>query len=157
LKLHPDDYYSFGAHRGGIDERWFASTTKADNGPETLPDEGLSYIYTREGSQLEKVLLKDAIELIGRELLGKEVMDKHGGWTMYSKFFDNLEPVPHHMHQDDKAAARVGRKGKPEAYYFPRQLNNHPALFPYTFFGTCFIYIPGLVPCCDNGTCLGFC
>ena len=28
LKLHPDDYYSFGTHRGGIDERWFASTTK---------------------------------------------------------------------------------------------------------------------------------
>ena len=41
LKLHPNDYYAFGGHRGGIDERWFASTTKADNGPETLPDEGL--------------------------------------------------------------------------------------------------------------------
>ena len=33
LKLHPDDYYAFGANRGGIDERWFSSTTKADNGP----------------------------------------------------------------------------------------------------------------------------
>ncbi|MBC7217709.1 MAG: hypothetical protein H5U36_06095, partial [Candidatus Caldatribacterium sp.] len=43
LKLHPDDYYAFGVHRGGIDERWFASTVQADNGPETLPDEGLSY------------------------------------------------------------------------------------------------------------------
>ena len=28
LKLHPNDYYAFGAHRGGIDERWFASTTE---------------------------------------------------------------------------------------------------------------------------------
>jgi len=23
LKLHPDDYYALGAHRGGIDERWW--------------------------------------------------------------------------------------------------------------------------------------
>jgi hypothetical protein len=29
----------------------------------------------------------------------------------------------------------VGRKGKPEAYYFPKQLNNHGGWFPYTFFG----------------------
>ncbi len=57
LKLHPDDYYAFGAHRGGIDERWFASTTKADNGPETLKDEGLSYIFIANGAQKEKVLL----------------------------------------------------------------------------------------------------
>ena len=33
LKLHPDDYYALGGARGGIDERWFASTTPADNGP----------------------------------------------------------------------------------------------------------------------------
>jgi len=29
IKLHPDDTYAYGAHRGGIDERWFASTTEA--------------------------------------------------------------------------------------------------------------------------------
>jgi len=135
LKLHPDDYYSFGAHRGGIDERWFASTTKADNGPETLPDEGLSYIYTQDGAQIEKVLFKDAIDLMGGEILGEEVIKKHGGWTMYSKFFDNFDPLPLHMHQDDETAAAVGQKGKPEGYYFPKQLNNHPGYFPYTFFG----------------------
>ena len=33
LKLHPDDLYAFGGHRGGINERWFSSTTKASNGP----------------------------------------------------------------------------------------------------------------------------
>ena len=44
IKLHPDDLYAFGANRGGIDERWFSSTTKADNGPLTTPDEGLSYV-----------------------------------------------------------------------------------------------------------------
>lgn len=135
LKLHPDDYYSFSAHRGGIDERWFASTTKADNGPETLPDEGLSYIYAQDGSQIEKVLFKDAIDLMGGEILGEKVMKKHGGWTMYSKFFDNFDPLPLHMHQNDETAAAVGQKGKPEGYYFPKQLNNHPGYFPYTFFG----------------------
>ena len=67
LKLHPDDYYAFGAHRGGIDERWFASTTKADNGPETLPDEGLSYIYFKDGRKEEKVLLKEAIDIMGND------------------------------------------------------------------------------------------
>ncbi len=135
LKLHPDDYYAFGAHRGGIDERWFASTTKADNGPETLEDEGLSYIYCDDGDRKNKILFKEAIELSGNEILGPEVMKKHGGWTMYSKFFDNLEPLPLHLHQNDEFAARVGRKGKPEGYYFPKQLNNHGGLFPYTFFG----------------------
>ena len=40
LKLHPDDLYAFGLNRGGIDERWFASTTVAAN--EGAPaDEGL--------------------------------------------------------------------------------------------------------------------
>src|SRR5438477_261118 len=32
LRLHPDDLYALGGHRGGINERWFSSTTKADNG-----------------------------------------------------------------------------------------------------------------------------
>jgi len=134
LKLHPNDYYAYGGHRGGIDERWFSSTTKADNGPETLPDEGLSYVYVEEGAQ-GKVLLKEAIEASGNEILGPEVMKRFGGWVMYSKFFDNQEPLPFHVHQTDARAADVGRKGKPEAYYFPRQLNNHGGWFPYTFFG----------------------
>ncbi len=29
----------------------------------------------------------------------------------------------------------MNAKGKPEAYYFPPQLNNHGGDFPYTFFG----------------------
>jgi len=62
-------------------------------------------------------------------------MRKFGGWTMYSKFFDNLEPLPFHLHLSDEHTARIGRAGKPEAYYFSRQLNNHPGLFGYTFFG----------------------
>ena len=135
LKLHPDDYYAFGAHRGGIDERWFASTVKADNGPLTLEDEGLSYIALEESEQPDKILLKEAVGLMGDEILGKDVMKAHGEWAMFAKFFDNMEPLPHHLHQNDESAARVGQKGKPEGYYFPRQLNDHAAYFPYTFFG----------------------
>src|SRR5438874_3809632 len=69
LKLHPDDLYAFGAHRGGINERWFSSTTKASNGPATTPDEGLSYVHASAGS---KFLLKDAVESAGDLLLGSD-------------------------------------------------------------------------------------
>src|SRR5580658_4719877 len=62
LKLHPDDLYAFGGHRGGINERWFSSTTKAANSPETTPDEGLSYVHPASGSRF---LLKDAVECAG--------------------------------------------------------------------------------------------
>src|ERR1700736_2372693 len=41
LKLHSDDLYAYGLNRGGIDERWFASTTIAANENRT-PDGGLS-------------------------------------------------------------------------------------------------------------------
>jgi len=131
LKLHPDDLYALGAHRGGIDERWFSSTTRADNGPGTPEDEGLSYIDFHG----RRVLLKEAIEEIGDELLGADVMREHGGFRILCKFFDNLGPIPHHMHQMDAHAARVGRRGKPEAYYFPPQYNFHGNHFPCTFMG----------------------
>src|SRR5215831_13525854 len=76
LRLHPDDLYAFGGHRGGINERWFSSTTKASNGPDTLPDEGLSYVNAGDG---EKFLLKDAVEIAGDTLLGADVMKREGG------------------------------------------------------------------------------
>jgi hypothetical protein len=135
IKLHPDDYYAFGAHRGGIDERWFSSTTPADNGPETLADEGLSYIVLRDGGKIAKVLLRDAIAALGAAIIGPRLMGQYGRWPMYSKFFDNKGPLPHHLHQKAEAAGQVGRAPKPEAYYFPKQLNNHGGDFPYTFFG----------------------
>src|SRR5262245_35667250 len=74
LKLDPRDLYALGAHRGGIDERWFSSTTKAANGPLTPDDEGLSYIEF----QGQKALLKEAIETVGDQVLGSAVMQKHG-------------------------------------------------------------------------------
>ena len=54
---------------------------------------------------------------------------------MYSKFFDNMGPIPHHMHQGFEDAKLVGQEGKPESYYFPPQLNNVDNNFAYTFMG----------------------
>ena len=65
LKLHPDDLYAYGLNRGGIDERWFGSTTEAANeGRE--PDEGLSYVV--EGG--ERFTLRDAVSELGAEIIG---------------------------------------------------------------------------------------
>ena len=67
--------------------------------------------------------------------LGADVMARYGGWNVLCKFFDNLGPIPHHMHQTDEHAQAVGQKGKPEAYYFPPQYNFKDNNFPYTFMG----------------------
>jgi hypothetical protein len=135
IKLHPDDYYAMGGERGGIDERWFASTTPADNGPLTSPNEGLSFIIVEDGGKTERVLLRDAIEELQGEIIGNRIWKKHQRWPMYSKFFDNKGALPHHVHHRDKHAKLTGQLGKPEAYYFPPQVNNHGGDFPYTFFG----------------------
>jgi hypothetical protein len=135
IKLDPRDYYAYGAHRGGIDERWFSSTTKADNGPLTTPDEGLSYVVHEAGSQMRKVRLLDVVAELGAALLGAELWSKYGKWPIYSKFFDNRDPLPHHLHQREEHASLVGMAPKPEAYFFPAQMNNHGGTFPHTFFG----------------------
>ena len=131
IKLHPDDYYAMGGERGGIDERWFASTTAADNGPLTSENEGMSFIVVETD---EQILLKDAVDILQEELIGG-LWNKYNCWPMFSKFFDNQEPLPHHVHHRDEHAAKVGAMGKPEAYYFPPQVNNHGGDFPFTFFG----------------------
>lgn len=135
LKLHPADLYAFGAHRGGIDERWLSSTTKADNGPLTTPDEGLSYVVYGDAERPERILLKDLVEELGAQLVGEQIWNDYHAWPIYSKFFDNKGPLPHHLHQKEEHARLVGMESKPESYYFPIQLNNYGADFPYTFFG----------------------
>ena len=135
IKLHPDDYYVLGGQRGGIDERWFSSTTPAKNGPLTGEHEGLSFVVVGGGDSQEKILLKDLVEELKGELIGSRLWDEYESWPMYSKFFDNMGPLPHHIHHNDEKAALIGQKGKPEAYYFPPQVNNHGGDFPYTFFG----------------------
>ncbi len=131
IKLAPQDVYALGAHRGGIDERWFASTTHAAN-EGASEDEGLSYVVS-EGKRV--FTLRDAVAQEGAKLVGGPIWDRYQRWPVYSKFFDNLGPIPHHMHQNDAQAAKVGQQGKPESYYFPPQLNAVGNNFPYTFFG----------------------
>ena len=130
LKLHPDDLYAYGLHRGGIDERWFASTTPAANENRT-PDEGLSYVIAGK----ERFTLQQAVQESGADLIGERIWSQYGKWPVYSKFFDNMGPIPHHMHQSEKWAKLVGQEGKPESYYFPPQHNNVGNNFPYTFMG----------------------
>lgn len=132
LRLAEDDLYVLGADRGGIDERWFASSIQADNGPGTPEDEGMSYVVGPDG---ERFLFADAIEVAGARIIGQEMMDRWGRWPIFCKFFDNMGPIPHHLHQRRQHAALVGREPKPEAYYFPPQMNSVHNDFPYTFFG----------------------
>ena len=62
-------------------------------------------------------------------------MNKWGALKVFAKFFDNMDALPHHIHLGEKHAKNVGMEGKPEAYYFPPQVNFAENNFPYTFFG----------------------
>jgi len=130
IKLAPTDWYALGVHRGGIDERWFASTTEAMN-DNRADDEGLSYCVF-EGRRFG---LRDAVEEAGPRLIGQDMWDTYKRWPVYSKFFDNMGPIPHHMHQSAEFAKLTDQQGKPESYYFPPQLNAADNHFDYTFMG----------------------
>ena len=132
LRLHPDDYFALGLERGGIDERWFSSTTPADNGPGTPENQGLSFVVTSDGKQAR---LLDAVSDFKGEIIGERLFQQYGRWPMYSKFFDNQGPLPHHVQHREEHARLVGEAGKPEMYFFPAQYNNYGAEYPFTFFG----------------------
>src|SRR3984957_6353865 len=73
IKLAPQDLYALGAHRGGIDERWFSSTTPAAN--EGAPaDEGLSYVV-QAGKRT--FTLRDAVALEGPRLVGPAIWERY--------------------------------------------------------------------------------
>jgi hypothetical protein len=82
-----------------------------------------------------RCLLRSAVAELGAAIVGKAIWTKYKRWPVYSKFFDNMGPIPHHLHQNDSQARLVKQEGKPEAYYFPPQHNNVGNAFPYTFFG----------------------
>jgi hypothetical protein len=130
LRLHTDDLYAYGADRGGIDERWFGSTTEAANEGRVW-HEGLSFC----SFQGKTFLLRDAVSEAGSRVIGSTIYDKYNRWPIYSKFFDNMGPIPHHMHQRFEDAELVGQEGKPESYYFAPQYNNVDNNFSYTFMG----------------------
>src|SRR5690348_12309542 len=82
IKLHPDDTYAYGLNRGGIDERWFASTTPTANEGRAA-DEGLSYIVVG-GSRFT---LQQAVGECGATIVGNSIWKKYKKWPVYSKFF----------------------------------------------------------------------
>lgn len=132
LRLHPDDYYPFPKGRGGIDERWLGSTIRADNGPATGPYEGLSLAVTRDNTL---VPLDEIVKTHKADVIGQRMWDEEGGWAAYSKFYDNLLPLPFHMHPMDKDMIPLGKRGKPESYYFSPQMNNYLGAQPIMYIG----------------------
>src|SRR5699024_5427284 len=112
-----------------------SSTTPADHGPLTGEIEGLSEVVFEHNGSTERILLKEAVSELKGDLIGDRIWGEYESWPMYSKFFDNKEALPHHVHHRDEHAKLTGQNGKPEAYYFPPQVNNYGADLPYTFFG----------------------
>jgi len=136
LKLDPRDMYIRGAEKGAISERWMASTGPADNGADTAENEGLSEIVLRNG---ERLLFRDAVEHAGELIIGVEEMKKFGGLLSFAKLYDFRTPIGHHVHLMEKDCAWLNIQPKPEAYYFPKQLNTIDYGGAYTYFGI----IPG--------------
>ena len=134
LKLHPDDYFAFGMDRGGICERWLGSVTVALNGPKTGPTEGMSYVLC-DASIKDTVLFADVVSELGAELVGDGLMSRYGTWPTFAKLYDYDKPLFHHLHLTEERANKIGRHGKPEAYYFPIQYNSYMGRFPLTYFG----------------------
>lgn len=137
LKLNPDDLYHAGADHGGVCERWLSSTGMADNGVLTLENEGLSMLVLNDGESL--VTLKEAIEEAGEEILGGQVMKEYGCLQAFAKFYDFQAPIPFHVHLLEADAQKVGAHSKPEAYFFPKELNAIDYHSAYTYFG----FLPG--------------
>ncbi len=132
LRLHPDDYYAYGKDRGGIDERWIASAIRADNGPDATEFEGLSRVVDPEGGLLP---FDEFVAHHGADLIGSRIWDEHHKWPVFAKFFDNEQALPFHIHHREVHATPLGKVAKPEAYYYPPQLNNYLATQPVTFLG----------------------
>ncbi len=134
LHLHPDDYYPLGLQYGSVKERWFCSILHTFGKDSEHPEIGYSYVAASEDNP-ETFPFQHAMEELGAQLIGETLMQAYGTWPMHAKFFDYKLPLFHHLHLADTDAARLGWPGKPEAYYYPVQLNNYPGEFPLTYFG----------------------
>lgn len=132
IRLHPDDYFPFEQNRGGIDERWLASAVRADNGPLTGEYEGLSLVVNPDGGLLP---FDEFVAHHKADAIGARLWSEHARWPMYSKFFDNQQALPFHVHHTDEKAALVGKPGKPESYYYSPHMNNHLGDHPVSFLG----------------------
>lgn len=124
----PESQYELG-ERGGICERWLASTTEADNAVK-VPYEGLSFLAL-EGD--ERITLKEAVDTAGDLIMGAEYAATHDDLGRLAKIFDYAERLPFHLHQMQEHARLVGCNSKEEAYYFPEGVPMGPS--PETYFG----------------------
>ena len=134
LRLHPDDIFAFGMDRGGICERWLGSITVALNGPKTGKTEGMSHVLVDREAK-ETILFATVVEALGALLIGDSLMERYGTWPTFAKLYDYDKPLFHHLHLTEELAEKIGRHGKPEAYYFPVQYNTYLGRFPLTYFG----------------------
>ena len=133
IRLHPDDYYAMGMDRGAIVERWFSSITHVET-PGAGSYEGMSFVNVDDNPE-HVVLFKDFIDELGAELIGQELIDKYGTWPMYSKFYDYMDPLFHHIHHAEEACKKVGVLPKHEHYFFPKQYNQTLGNMPVSYFG----------------------
>ena len=62
-------------------------------------------------------------------------MDKYQRWPVYSKFFDNMGPIPHHMHQSFEDAGWWARKASRKATISRRSSTTSTTTSAYTFMG----------------------
>jgi hypothetical protein len=130
LKLHPDDTYAYGLNRGGIDERWFASTTATANEGRAA-DEGLSYVRRRQATFTLAQAVEDCGATWSANPSGRSTASgpcTRSSSTTWGRSRTTCTRAP-------KQAKLVGQEGKPESYYFPPQHNNVGNNFPYTFMG----------------------
>src|SRR5438067_2074555 len=108
LKLHPDDLYAFGLNRGGIDERWFSSTTPAANENRT-PDEGLSYVIVNR----QRFTLQQAVVECGADLIGKKIWNKYNRWPKAAKShglsWSRICPNPNTATSISSSASSIGK------------------------------------------------
>ena len=70
-----------------------------------------------------------------REIVGKPIWNAYKRWPVYSKFFDNMGPIPHHMHQSYAQAKLVGQEGKPESVLLPAAAQRRRQQFPLHLHG----------------------
>jgi hypothetical protein len=124
----PEEMYELG-NRGGVCERWIASTTKADN-MHGETNEGLSFLNIDFNV---KITLKEAVESSGDLIMGEQYADTHNGLCRLAKIFDYSERLPYLIHQMPEHAKLYGCNSTEEAYYFPEGVSMGKS--PETFFG----------------------
>ncbi|MBI4418150.1 MAG: hypothetical protein HY563_05190, partial [Ignavibacteriales bacterium] len=123
----PEELFDLG-ERGGVGERWLASTTEADNRIK-VANEGLSFL-SLQGK--ERITLKDAVAAAPDLIMEREYARTHPrGLDRLAKIFDYEYRIPYHLHPMKRHAELVGRNPKEEAYYFPEgvSLGNEPETY----------------------------